>query len=65
VIFILCLYLALRYIKDVMHPASPIMEAEARVFQVYFFTLLSLTLLAGWQVARWWHQFDLRRLENQ
>lgn len=57
-VFVIALFLSLQNTQNVMHPASPILNSDARRIQLYFFTLLSLTLLAGWQVARWWHRFE-------
>ena len=45
---------------QVMHPGSPIFSSGAWRIQVYFVLLLVLTLLAGWQVARWWRGLDSR-----
>ena len=54
----LALLFALQNTEQVMHPASPIMQSNAWRIQVFFGGLLSLTLLAAWQVARWWYQFE-------
>jgi hypothetical protein len=40
--------------EQVMHPDSPIFGSYAWRIQVYFVALLALTLLAAWQLARWW-----------
>ena len=45
---------------QVMHPGSPIFSSGAWRIQVYFIVLLVLTLLAAWQVARWWRGLDSR-----
>ena len=58
IIYFLMLFLALRSTQNIMHPPSPILNSDARLIQLYFFGLLALTLLAGWQVARWWHRFE-------
>lgn len=58
IIFAAALYLALLNTQDVMHPPSPMLDSEASRIQLYFFLLFSLTLLAAWQVARWWRQLE-------
>lgn len=57
-VFVAALLLALQNTQNVMHPPSPILSSDAQRIQLYFFTLLGLTLLAGWQVARWWRRFE-------
>jgi len=57
-VFGLALFLALRGTPNVMHPASPIMSSDALRIQLYFAVLVGLSLLASWQAARWWHQFE-------
>jgi len=43
--------------ENVMHPASPILSADAWLFRIYFFGLLALTLLAAGQIARFFRRF--------
>lgn len=43
--------------ENVMHPASPILTADAWLFRIYFFGLLALTLLAAGQIARFFRRF--------
>jgi hypothetical protein len=52
-VYILILFLALQNTPNVMHPPSPILNSDAARIQFYFMALVSLTLLAAWQVARW------------
>jgi len=49
------LFWALSRTAQVLHPRSPIRDAESARFQVFFGGLMVLTALAGVQVARWWH----------
>jgi hypothetical protein len=56
--YFLVLALALRSTENVMHPPSPILDSSARGIQLYFAGLLLLSLLAVWQVARWWYRFE-------
>ena len=58
IIFVLVLFLALQNTPNVMHPPAPILNSDAARIQVYFIALLALTLLAAWQVARWWRRFE-------
>ena len=55
----MALFIALRFTQNVMHPPSPILNSEAPRIQLYFVVLFALTLLAAWQVARWWYEKDL------
>lgn len=52
-VYMLILFLALQNTPNVMHPPSPILNSDAARIQFYFFALVSLTLLAAWQIARW------------
>jgi hypothetical protein len=53
VIFLLTLLAALRLTENVMHPPSPILDSNAWRIQAYFTLLLTLAMLAAFQVARW------------
>ena len=56
--YALILMYVLQTTDQVMHPGSPIFGSGAWRIQVYFVALLVLTLLAAWQVARWWRGID-------
>lgn len=56
--YFLALMFALRSTQNVMHPPAPILNSDAWRIQVFFGGLLGLTLLAAWQIARWWHQLE-------
>lgn len=43
---------------QVMHPGSPIFSSGSGRIQIYFLTLLVLTLLAAWQLARIWRGIE-------
>ncbi len=43
--------------EAVMHPASPIFGAGAARIQLFFLSLVALSLLAAWQVTRWLVRF--------
>jgi hypothetical protein len=58
--YALILMYVLQTTDQVMHPGSPIFGSGAWRIQVYFIVLLVLTLLAAWQVARWWRGIDSR-----
>ena len=55
-VFIGLLIFTLVRAENVMHPASPILTSDAWLFQVYFFGLLALTLLAAVQIALFWRR---------
>lgn len=52
-VYALILMIAMQITEQVMHPDSPIFSSGAWRIQTYFVTLLALTLLAAWQLARW------------
>jgi hypothetical protein len=54
--FMVALVIAIIQTPNVMHPASPILSSEAWRIQIFFFGLFLLTLLAAWQMARWWYK---------
>ena len=51
--YIVLLLVALRFTENVMHPPAPILNSDAWRIQLYFTAILSLVLLAAFQVARW------------
>ncbi|UCD42092.1 MAG: hypothetical protein JSV69_00270 [Chloroflexota bacterium] len=53
-IYAVILFYVLRTTDQVMHPGSPIFSSGSGRIQIYFLTLLVLTLLAAWQLARIW-----------
>jgi len=57
-IYFIVLTLALRTTENVMHPVAPILNSNAWKIQLFFGGLLLLTLLAAWQIARWWYQVE-------
>ncbi|OGO65518.1 MAG: hypothetical protein A2030_10900 [Chloroflexi bacterium RBG_19FT_COMBO_50_10] len=54
--FSIALMVALLNTTNVMHPVSPILNSEAWRIQFFFAGLVLLTLLAAWQMARWWYK---------
>ncbi len=52
------LLVALQMTENVMHPPSPILDSNALRIQLYFLSMLILTGLMAWQVARIWHTFE-------
>ncbi len=54
--YLVALIIALSQTPNVMHPTSPVLNSNALRIQVFFFSLVFLTLLAVWQMARWWHK---------
>jgi hypothetical protein len=55
-VFSIILAISLANTPNVMHPASPILSSDAWRIQVYFTGLVALTLLAAFQVTRWWYR---------
>lgn len=56
IVYLLALTGALNATPIVMHPPAPMLNSDALGIQVFFFSLLGVTLFAGWQVARWWRR---------
>ncbi len=56
--YFIALIIALRYTPNVMHPVSPVLQSDAWRIQAFFFGLVLLILLAGWQMARWWYKSE-------
>jgi hypothetical protein len=54
--YVIVLFVALRSTQNVMHPPSPILNSDAPRIQLYFMILFATTLLAAWQVVRWWYE---------
>jgi len=64
-VFALLLILALQNTQSVMHPPAPILNSDTLRIQLYFAGLLVLTLLAVWQIARWWYHLDLSAVRSR
>jgi len=62
--YLIALMLALGQTPNVMHPDSPILNSNAWRIQFYFFGLVMLTLLAVWQMARWWYKGEPNRIRS-
>ena len=63
-IYITVLFWVLRITPNIMHPPSPILSSDAWRIQLYFFSLLALALLLGWQIARLFYLADKNRVER-
>jgi hypothetical protein len=57
-IFGLALAVGMTSVESVLHPESPILRSEDHAIRLFFIGLLLLLLLAAWQLARRWHQFE-------
>lgn len=44
--------------RQVMHPPSPIFSSDVTQIQLFFLGLTLLVMIAAWQMARWWHQYE-------
>lgn len=64
-IFFGVLVFVLQSTDQVLHPPSPILTSESLNIQIYFICLVALTLMAAWQVARWWRCWEQRALETR
>ena len=62
--YMIALMIALGRTPNVMHPASPILSSDAWRIQFYFFGLVLLTVLAVYQMARWWYQREPGRIQR-
>ena len=54
-VYFIAMVFALQNTANVMHPASPILSSDAWRIQFFFFGLVLLTMIAAWQLARWWY----------
>ena len=57
-LFAAALGFALLNARQIMHPASPIMQSGSWRIELFFFSLVALCLLASFQVARFWLSFE-------
>jgi hypothetical protein len=53
--YVVALFAVLQATDNVMHPPAPMLDSDARRIQLFFMGLNVLTLLAAWQVSRWWY----------
>ncbi len=60
-IYFAILLVALQMTENVMHPPSPILDSNALRIQLYFLSMLILTVLMAWQITRIWLQFEQPR----
>lgn len=65
ILFLIALATGLSTADRVMHPASPIFTSGSLRIQFFFIGLVSLTLLAGAQIALVWFRWDNRRVAPQ
>jgi hypothetical protein len=56
--YFIALIFALQQTPNVMHPAFPILNTDVWRIQIFFLGLVSLSLLAVWQMARWWYKSE-------
>jgi hypothetical protein len=62
--YFISLLIAIQNTANVMHPASPILNSNAWRIQLFFSGLVLLTLIAAWQMARWWYQREPNCVEQ-
>jgi hypothetical protein len=56
ILYFIALIIAIQNAPNVMHPDSPILNSDAWRIQLFFAGLVLLTLIASWQIARWWYK---------
>jgi hypothetical protein len=54
-LYFITLWITLRSAEQVMHPPSPILTSDSMSIRLFFFLLVGLCLLAGWQFSLWLH----------
>jgi hypothetical protein len=54
--FFSALWITLRSAEQVMHPPSPILTSDSTAIRLFFFFMVALCLLAGWQFSLWLHR---------
>lgn len=57
-VYFVALIFAIQNTANVLHPASPILTSDAWRIQLFFICLVLLTLIAAWQIARWWYKSE-------
>jgi hypothetical protein len=57
--YFIALIITIQNTPNVMHPTSPILTSDAWRIQLFFGGLVLLTLIAAWQIARWWYKREL------
>ena len=57
-IFLIALGFNLFKIKNIMHPASPILMSNSISIQIYFGAILFFIFLTAWQIAVWLKNYD-------
>lgn len=58
-LFIVVLFFALNTVDQIMHPDSPVFQSDVLSIKIFFIGLTLLVILAGWQMARWWHRAEI------
>jgi hypothetical protein len=64
IVYVGLLLYALVRTENVMHPASPILTSDAWMIRLYFFGLLTLTLLAAVQIAQFFRRLAGCRVKS-
>lgn len=57
-LYVTLLFVVLSNTQNVMHPPSPIFDSNAIRIQIFFLSLVGLTLLLAAQVAAWWYKLE-------
>ncbi len=62
-VYVVTLLVSIVKTPNVMHPASPILNSNAWHIQLYFFSLVLLTLMAAGQISWWWYKGEPTRIQ--
>jgi hypothetical protein len=57
-VFGLALAVGMTSVDAILHPEAPVLRSEDNTIRLFFVGLLLLLLLAAWQLARRWYQFE-------
>ena len=57
-LYVVLIFVSMANTEKVMHPPGPMVESEFGRIQLFFGGLTLLTILAAWQVARWFNTLE-------
>lgn len=60
IIYVTGVFFALFSTENVLHPASPMLQSNLSLIQIYFGGLIILMIVAAWQITRWLYRFETR-----
>ena len=59
-VYVIALFVVMQTTENVMHPPGPMLESDFGRIQIFFYTLTLLLFFTAWQVARFFHQINIK-----